>query len=276
MTLDSPDADAAISTYLQADATLRQAKVALTKTQTDLERARKLLQYQAISEKDALAAQNDAATARAALETADATCGERTPRFLLEPPGRDFANRLSSGGLCGATLRSVMRSFGRAASFWAGSSPSLGDVVGDAGLLLRPWVQPPQGRPARRRVTRSRVVHRHIGGTTGQQTRDDDQCQVSRELASSHPDTDTTPDSRHMGSAGADASLRSALHDCFAAWPAALPLAAPRQCRAAGRSAGGVAAASGQFHQPPPRARKSAPVSAKRLAWACTRVITVC
>ena len=45
VTLDSPDADAAISTYLQADATLRQAKVALTKTQTDLERARKLLQY---------------------------------------------------------------------------------------------------------------------------------------------------------------------------------------------------------------------------------------
>jgi len=96
------------------------------------------------------------------------------------------------------------------------------------------------------------------------------------ELASSHPDTDTTPDARHMGSAGADASLRSASHDCFAAWPAALPLAAPRQCRAAGRSAGGVAAASGRFHQPPPRARKSAPVSAKRLAWACTRVITVC
>ena len=86
----------------------------------------------------------------------------RTPRFLLEPPGRDFANRLS------------------AASFWAGSSPSLGDVVGDAGVLLRPWVQPPQGRSARRCVTRSRVVHRHIGRTTGQQTGDDDQCQVSQ------------------------------------------------------------------------------------------------
>ena len=104
----------------------------------------------------------------------------RTPHFLLEPPGRDFANRLSPGGLCGATLRSVMRSFGRAASFWAGSSPSLGDVVGDAGVLLRPWVQPPQGRSARRCVTRSRVLHRHIGRTTGQQTGDDDQCQVSQ------------------------------------------------------------------------------------------------
>jgi membrane fusion protein, heavy metal efflux system len=72
VTLNSPDADAAISTYVQADATLRQAKVTLTKTDTDLERARKLLEFQGISEKDVLAAQNDAATARAALENAEA------------------------------------------------------------------------------------------------------------------------------------------------------------------------------------------------------------
>src|SRR5690242_19833114 len=50
---------------------------------------------------------------------------------------------------------SVLRSFGRAASFRGGSSPPLGDVVGDAPILLRPWVQAPQARPARRRVTRS-------------------------------------------------------------------------------------------------------------------------
>jgi len=72
VTLNSPDADAAISTYVQADAALRQAKVTLTKTDTDLERARKLLEFQGISEKDLLAAQNDAATARAALESAQA------------------------------------------------------------------------------------------------------------------------------------------------------------------------------------------------------------
>jgi cobalt-zinc-cadmium efflux system membrane fusion protein len=72
VTMDSPDADAAISTYLQTDATLRQAKVTLAKAETDLQRARNLLQYQAISEKDALAAQNDVATARAALETVEA------------------------------------------------------------------------------------------------------------------------------------------------------------------------------------------------------------
>jgi len=83
VTLNSPDADAAISTYLQADATLRQAKVTLAKTETDLERARKLLEFQGISEKDALAAQNDAATARAALENAEAARAQTLRKLAL-------------------------------------------------------------------------------------------------------------------------------------------------------------------------------------------------
>jgi len=91
LTLDSPDADAAISAYLQADATLRQATVAVAKTQTDLERARKLLEYQAISEKDALAAQNDAAIAQAALETAQATREQALRKLqLLDVKPTDF------------------------------------------------------------------------------------------------------------------------------------------------------------------------------------------
>jgi len=83
VTLNSPDADAAISTYVQADATLRQTKVTLTKTQTDLERARKLLEYQAISEKDLLAAQNDFAAARAALENAEAARAQALRKLTL-------------------------------------------------------------------------------------------------------------------------------------------------------------------------------------------------
>ena len=83
VTLTSPDADAAISASLQAEATLRQAKVTVSKTDTDLERARKLLQYQAISEKDVLAAQNDAATARAALETAVAAREQALRKLTL-------------------------------------------------------------------------------------------------------------------------------------------------------------------------------------------------
>src|SRR4029077_82173 len=35
LSLDSPDADAAVSTYLQAEATERQTKFALTKAETD-------------------------------------------------------------------------------------------------------------------------------------------------------------------------------------------------------------------------------------------------
>jgi membrane fusion protein, heavy metal efflux system len=81
--LNSPDADAAISIYLQADATLRQAKVTVVKTETDLERSRKLLQYQAISEKDVLAAQNDVATARAALENAEAARAQAVRKLTL-------------------------------------------------------------------------------------------------------------------------------------------------------------------------------------------------
>jgi cobalt-zinc-cadmium efflux system membrane fusion protein len=82
-TLNSPDADAAISAYVQADATLRQAKVTLTKTEMDLERSRKLLQFQAISEKDVLAAQNDDATARAALENAEAARAQTLRKLTL-------------------------------------------------------------------------------------------------------------------------------------------------------------------------------------------------
>ena len=83
VTLNSPDADAAISGYLQADATLRQMKVTLVKTETDLERARKLLEFQGISEKDLLAVQNDAATARALLDNAEATRAQALRKLAL-------------------------------------------------------------------------------------------------------------------------------------------------------------------------------------------------
>jgi cobalt-zinc-cadmium efflux system membrane fusion protein len=83
VTVDSPDADAALSAYLQADATLRQGKVTLAKTETDLQRARNLLPYQAISEKDVLAAQNDVAAARAALENAEAARAQALRKLTL-------------------------------------------------------------------------------------------------------------------------------------------------------------------------------------------------
>jgi cobalt-zinc-cadmium efflux system membrane fusion protein len=83
VTVNSPDADAAVSAYFQAEATLRQSKVTLAKTETDLKRARSLLQFQGISEKDALAAENDVATARAALETAEAAREQAQRKLAL-------------------------------------------------------------------------------------------------------------------------------------------------------------------------------------------------
>ena len=70
--LDSPDADAAISTFLQTQASERQAGATLAKARADLTRATDLYEYKAIAEKDLLSARNDLAQATEALETAHA------------------------------------------------------------------------------------------------------------------------------------------------------------------------------------------------------------
>jgi membrane fusion protein, heavy metal efflux system len=72
VSLDSPDADAAVSGYLQAEATERQAKFALTRSETDYQRSKNLFEYNAVSEKDVLSAQNDLAQAKANAETSHA------------------------------------------------------------------------------------------------------------------------------------------------------------------------------------------------------------
>jgi cobalt-zinc-cadmium efflux system membrane fusion protein len=72
LTLESPDADGAIAGYRQALANERQAEAALTKSQTDLERARDLYGVRAIAEKDLLSAQNDVAQSQGAAEVARA------------------------------------------------------------------------------------------------------------------------------------------------------------------------------------------------------------
>lgn len=72
VTLESPDADAAVATFLQTQAGERQARATLQKAETDLARASDLYQVRAVAEKDLLAAQNDAAQARLGLEGAEA------------------------------------------------------------------------------------------------------------------------------------------------------------------------------------------------------------
>jgi cobalt-zinc-cadmium efflux system membrane fusion protein len=70
--LDSPDADAAISTFLQSQAAERQAEATLAKAGADLARATDLYEYKAIAEKDLLTARNDLTQATEALEASHA------------------------------------------------------------------------------------------------------------------------------------------------------------------------------------------------------------
>jgi membrane fusion protein, heavy metal efflux system len=86
--LDSPDADAAISAFLQAEASDRQALVTLARADADFKRATDLFEHRAVAEKDVLAARNDLAQAQAASQNARAT-RQQTRRKLqllgLEP-----------------------------------------------------------------------------------------------------------------------------------------------------------------------------------------------
>jgi len=72
LSLDSPDADAAIAACFQAEATERQTKFALQKADLDLRRAKELFTFQGIAEKDLLQAQNDQASATSNYEIAQA------------------------------------------------------------------------------------------------------------------------------------------------------------------------------------------------------------
>jgi membrane fusion protein, heavy metal efflux system len=83
VTMDSPDADAAVSAFLQAEATERQTRVTLAKTGADLTRARKLFEAQAGPEKDVLSAQNDLATALTALDNAQANTSQTRRKLEL-------------------------------------------------------------------------------------------------------------------------------------------------------------------------------------------------
>jgi len=72
LSIDSPDAHAAIAAALQAEATERQAKATLAKAQRDLDRTTKLFEAGAGAKKDAIAAENDHIQAQEALAQAQA------------------------------------------------------------------------------------------------------------------------------------------------------------------------------------------------------------
>jgi membrane fusion protein, heavy metal efflux system len=83
LSLDSPDADAAVSAYLQAQAADQQARFALTKAERDYQRAKDLYEHQAVSEKDFLGAENDLAQARGSADTTRAATEQARRKLEL-------------------------------------------------------------------------------------------------------------------------------------------------------------------------------------------------
>ncbi len=83
VTLESPDAEAAVAGFLQAQATERQARATLQKAEADLARATDLYQVRAVAEKDVLSAQNDAAQARLGIEGAEAARQQASRKLEL-------------------------------------------------------------------------------------------------------------------------------------------------------------------------------------------------
>jgi cobalt-zinc-cadmium efflux system membrane fusion protein len=88
LSIEAPDADAAVSAYLQGQAAINQANANLNKAQADYDRANDLFQHNAVAKKDVLTAENALAQSKAALETANAALEqfERKLRLLgLKP-----------------------------------------------------------------------------------------------------------------------------------------------------------------------------------------------
>jgi cobalt-zinc-cadmium efflux system membrane fusion protein len=81
LTMDSPDSDAAVSAYLQAQSTERQTRATFQKAETDFQRTTDLYEHKAVAEKDLLQAQNDLASAKSGYDIAQAV-REQTWRKL--------------------------------------------------------------------------------------------------------------------------------------------------------------------------------------------------
>jgi len=92
LTIQSPEADTAMSAYLSARAGEAQAEAALGKAQADADRASDLFDHNAVAKKDVQAAENALAQAKAALEQARATREQSMRRLTvlgLSPKGFD-------------------------------------------------------------------------------------------------------------------------------------------------------------------------------------------
>lgn len=83
LTIQSPDADSAMSAYLSARAAQTQAGAALDKAQADYDRAADLFDHNAVAKKDVQAADNALAQAKAGLEQAQAVRAQSLRRLTV-------------------------------------------------------------------------------------------------------------------------------------------------------------------------------------------------
>ena len=83
LTIESPDADAAESTYRQAQAGLTQAKANLNKAQADYDRSSDLFAHNAVAKKDVLTAENALAQATATVEQSQAAIDQAARRLQI-------------------------------------------------------------------------------------------------------------------------------------------------------------------------------------------------
>ncbi|HEY1910335.1 MAG TPA: efflux RND transporter periplasmic adaptor subunit [Vicinamibacterales bacterium] len=83
LAIQSPDADAAMSACLSAQAGVMQSRAALVKAQSDFDRSSDLFEHNAVAKKDVLAAESALAQAKAGLEQAQASQDQATRRLAV-------------------------------------------------------------------------------------------------------------------------------------------------------------------------------------------------
>jgi len=95
LSLESADADAALSTCLQADGSVTQARATLVKAQSDFDRATDLFEHNAVAKKEVLSAENALTQAKVAVEQAGAVRRQALRRLeILGLKQEPFAQKL--------------------------------------------------------------------------------------------------------------------------------------------------------------------------------------
>ena len=83
LTIESPDADAAMSAHLQAQSAITQAKAVERKSEADLERVKDLFEHDAVARKEVLNAESAVTQAKSAVEQAEAMGKQALSRLQI-------------------------------------------------------------------------------------------------------------------------------------------------------------------------------------------------